>query len=183
MNDKAFDILIECEDSLLLENVDHETYDYDEELESITSLFHDLSVSFNERRILFTLKINNAVCAADNTELSILLEKFMSLVDFATSEEIKNYNLDFFEQGAVYLLSFEKSGKNLYSLQFTNKQIPNFEVINCRETLLDLNLTLFTFYHRVVFLTAKMCPAISKHKMYVDWRSRIDQMFQLSNIF
>lgn len=179
MIDKVLSILIECEESLRLENVDNKPYEYDEALESITSLFHDLTISFYERRIFFTLKIDNAVCLTDPTEFSILLEQFVGLVDFATNAEVKNYNLNFFEQGARYLLSFEKNDDDVYNLKFRDKQISDFEVIKYHGALLDLNLTLFTFYNRLVFLTAKICPAIGKHKMYVDWRSRIDPMFQL----
>ncbi len=174
MINQALAVRIECEQQLLIKDIDNELYEYDTELESITSVFWDLSKSFYDRNILFTLEVKDVVYITYHSELCIFLETFYDIVLFATNKEVKAYDLDFFEPGARYLLSFKRKDSDYYSLEFIDRDISDFRPVYTEGSFLDLNLMLVTFYYRVTFLTKKICPSITTNEMYNNWASVVE---------
>jgi hypothetical protein len=170
MADQDFSFQIDCKLPLGKSLIDSSLYDYDDELDNMISVFSDLTRAFSDRGIIFILSINNVVYQTMEVEFSIFLESFCELVAFIQDQSINRYELDFYEQGINYTLMFEKVSNEYYSLQFTDRNIPGFVPVCMEGSLLGLQLMLLTFYTRFTFLANKVCPAISKTKLYTEWR-------------
>ena len=173
---KAFVIALECKQPLLAKDIDHSEYEFDDEYNSLTSVFYNLSESFYERGIVLHLKICDHECYNDGVELSILLEDFHNFTKFANNDE-NEYKMHFYEQGADRLLTFKKIGDGEYTLMFEDHDIRGFEPLSTVGSVLDLNLMLFTLFCKVRFLANKMCPSIAKHDRYINWCSGIRGIF------
>jgi len=175
----SFIIGLKCKKAISPEDIDYSEYEFDEEYDSVTSVFYSLSESFYERGIELLLKICDHDCINFGVELSILFEEFHNFVNFVNNNSENEYALHFYEQGANRLLSFKKNEKGEYSLIFEDHSIVGFERLNASGTVLDLNLMLFTLFSKVRFLADKLCPSITKASMYSVWVDKIEGVFKL----
>jgi hypothetical protein len=173
MKIQNFELLIGSTRHLVNKDIDENLYEYDAEFDSLTNVFYDLSNVFYERGIIMTLNIQGLRQDTHQCELSILLESFKDLIIFATNSESKVYELDFYEQGARYLLSFNKIDAESYSLNFNNRDVEGFELIQTKGSILELQLMLFSFFSQIVFFTDTICPAIANTVMYKDWKNQV----------
>lgn len=173
MNNQVFSIEIVTDRQLNELLQDKQLYEYDDELDSMISVFNDLSKAFYERGIYMLLKVEYEVWNTHSVELCIFLESFIGLYSFIKQENQEKYFLDFYEQGARYSFYFEKEKPGYYTLQFINRDVPNSERTVLNNSLYDLELVLTTFYTRVSYLAHFICPSISKNKMYKVWNSEL----------
>lgn len=178
MTRNFFTTSLKTSEILEQKDVDTSLYEYDEEYDTITSVFHDLSYAFFDRGIHFVLKLNEKICPTTKWELSLFLDSFLDLVRFANDKDTNTYNLEFYEQTARYTFTFEKEEGLSYNLVFVDKDIPDSGSIQGQGTLLDLNLSLFTFYSRLIFLAEKICPSIGSNSFFVEWTNLVDKEFQ-----
>lgn len=178
MSKLARDFIIELNfnKGLSLSDIDNEKYEYNYEIQNLTNIFYDLSTSFYNREINLLLKIKGIEYVTFACELSILLEELNGLVSFAVGKRNK-YVLDFFEPGARYTLAFERVNEDTYSLTFTDNDVKNFEGLVIHESVLELMLSLYVLFSKVIFLTKKVCPSIFYEEKYTVWKIEIAKLF------
>lgn len=153
-------------------------FEYDNELQTVASIFDDLCVVFYENGIHFILQVNDTIYPTWDFELSIFLESFIDLVAFANRKDLNKCEVEFYEQGLNYWLGFEKADEKSYKLNFIDKRgTPN--TYHLEGSLLELNLDLFTFYSQVVFLIDKFCTSINNREMFIEWKAVVSRQFGL----
>lgn len=169
-----FNVKIDCLQSLKEEAIDRRVYRYDPELDNLTSVVWDLSDALYARGVVFELAVGGRDYIVLGAELSIFLEQFEALLNFTLNPHVDSCTLDFFEQGARYLFSFEKKDRDCYEVTGMNKDAPDGVAATTTGSLLDLQLVLVTFYWRVDFLTRKLCPSIAEGEIYLEWQRSIE---------
>lgn len=179
MGDKNFLFFLKPQDDFGKKIINDHVFEYDEELQTIASVFDDLSRVFYENGLHFILQVNGTIYPTWDYELSIFLESLMKVVAFANRKDVNECEVEFYEQGINYLFDFEKVNDKSYRLDFIDKRGTS-KTFHSESFLLELNLDLFTFCSQVIFLTDKVCPSISNSDMFGEWKTAISKEFGLN---
>lgn len=176
--DKGFEILIAPKVALQGIKYSEREFESDFDLDSVSAVFYVMASVLYSNDVCFELRINDREYNTLSAELVIFLEELLGLIEFINKIEVPRYSLDFYEQGANYSAEFEKANDGLYVLEFIDRSNPS-EVVKSEGTLLDLNLLLYTFYSRFVFLVNKFCPEMSKNELYLEWKMNASRIFKM----
>jgi hypothetical protein len=156
--------------------INNSEFEYDEELETVDSVFRDLSDVLYENKIHFILQINGIIYPTWDCELSIFLDSLLNMVSFCNRNDADKCEVEFYEQGIDYHIDFKKINHESYKFHFVDKGA-TLDTFHAENSLLALNLDLFTFYSQVVFLIDKLCPSISNAGLFVEWKKAISKQF------
>jgi hypothetical protein len=179
MTNKGWEFLIESPESLQELKYNEGIYLEDVSLDHWMSAFNVVTNVLEDNGISYVLKVNGTVYMTYNAEFSIFMEYVADLADFANRSDLTTYKFDFYEQGINYSFELIKAGNNQYTLVFTNLLKETFEPVTVKGCLFNLNLDLYTFFTRFVFLTGRLCPIVSKNEIYIEWKADTLSKFRL----
>jgi len=176
MSHKSFEVTIEFNNELSTIGQSEEDFASEFELDDLITVFYIITNELSNNNVSFGLKVEGRAYPALTAEFSIFLECLSGVVDFVNETDISKHTFDFYEQGINYLFRFEKINDQEYRLAFEDLNSSS-EIVMVRGTLLDLNLVLYTFYSRFIFLVDKLCTAIRQNELYVEWKDNLDKKF------
>lgn len=151
-------------------------FEFGFDVDNIVGLFYVITNVLYNNGITLYMEVDSKHFPTQATELSILLERFNSLVAFANDQGIQTCQFQFFEQGYEYELNFNKINDSRYSLEFIDK-VPPSTILNVEGELLNLNLMFFMLYSKVTFLVGNLCPRMSTSSVYIEWKAEINELF------